>query len=789
MLKKPELLAPVGEMDSFYAAIENGANAVYVGGKHFSARQFAKNLDLEELKEIVEYAKLRNVKVYVTVNTLVKNEEMDELMSYIHDLSIIGVDAIIVQDLGVFRVVNKYFPNINVHASTQMSAHSIDDVKFLQDLGYKRVVLARELSLKEVKSIKKAVDIEIETFVHGALCVSYSGQCLMSSMIGGRSGNRGRCAQPCRLPYSLSEGGIDITNKDEEYLMSPKDIQTLDLIPDFINAGIDTFKVEGRMKSPEYIASVSRIYSKYIDMAMGKNDYKVARNDKDELLTVFNRGGFTEGYFTQEPGKSMMSTKSPKNMGLLVGEVISYSNMSNAQIKLKKDLNPGDGIGIMTQDGINTGAGISKKMKAGEILSIVIRGNISKGDKVYLSKDHELLKELSRSYSNNNRKSYVDIRLIARLDKAMEVELTHENGCVISLKGDKVIAARSAPISQEKLKEQISKFGNTPFKARNINIDCDSNIFIPISSINNLRRAASKELVAKILNNNSYSGKGYENYLNDRDLKEANVFTDKVFTGCVRNIDQLEACLDNLSHIYLELEYQEVSDIDRAIKLCQEKNVKLYIALPHIQRENDYNIYSDIMNYIESTDIDGYLIRNYGQIKRLARSNKEKIVDYTLNIMNNESIKAWENLGINTSTLSLELSEKEIENISGDCLEMVIYGYIPIMTTEQCLVGRYGNCDYKKGGLDSPYKLIDRKGEEYSLATNCKSCRMQILSSRPIALADRINQIKNLPIHKMRFEFTSERPEEIREIINWYTDEASQYSIGYNDRYFIHGVE
>ena len=289
MLKRPELLAPVGKVESFYAAVENGANAVYVGGKQFSARQFADNLEIAQLKEIVDYGKLRNIKVYITLNTLIKNAEMDELVSYIQDLCEIGVDAVIIQDFGVTRILKQYFPNMAFHASTQMSAHSKQDVMFLKDCGYKRVVLARELSLEEIKHIKQSINIEIEAFVHGALCVSYSGQCLMSGIIGGRSGNRGRCAQPCRLPYVLAKDGETVTDHKAPYLMSPKDIQTLDLVPELISSRIDTFKIEGRMKTPEYVAGVIRVYDHYINLALKEKDYKVNPEHEDELLSVFNK--------------------------------------------------------------------------------------------------------------------------------------------------------------------------------------------------------------------------------------------------------------------------------------------------------------------------------------------------------------------------------------------------------------------------------------------------------------------------------------------------------------------
>ncbi|HHX60304.1 MAG TPA: U32 family peptidase [Epulopiscium sp.] len=788
MSKRPELLAPVGRRESFYAAIENGANAVYVGGKQFSARQFAQNLDTDELKEIVEYAKLRNIKVYVTVNTLVKNKEMDDFALYIHQLSVIGVDAIIVQDFGVARVINKYFKGMALHASTQMSAHSQYDVKFLKDCGYKRVVLARELSLGEVRVIKKAVDIEIETFVHGALCVSYSGQCLMSSIIGGRSGNRGRCAQPCRLPYIFTKDGVDITKNDSSYLMSPKDVQTLDIIPELIEAGIDTFKIEGRMKGPEYIASVARIYHKYINLALEKKQYTVTQADQDELLTVFNRGGFTEGYFSQKPGKSMMAIDSPKNIGLLIGEVISYHKGGNIQIKTNKKLNPGDGIGVLTQAHNHVGVGISKEVEAGDILKTIIKGPISIGDPVYLSKDHQLSKELTQSYNKNMRKSFIEANLQIKLGQPIKLELIHENGAQVSVAGDIVEKAKNAPMSPEKLRAQISKFGNTPFETSNVTLDYDPDVFVSIASLNGLRREATQALITKILGVNQYDGGGYTRYLEDKKIKTPKTHGKKHFTASVSTTEQLEACLEFATSIYLELAHQSFMDIEKAIQTCHAKGVKIYIALPHIQRKKDYELYNDLMVRIEASEIDGYVVRTYGQFEKLRGSNKEKVIDYTLNVVNNENICHWESYGADTITLSVELKADEIQETSGKCLEMVVYGHIPIMTTEQCLIGRHGECPKNKGKLNGIYKLTDRKEEEYPLVTNCKMCRMQILSSKPIMLANQMSRIEKLPIHTMRLIFTIEDSEQVEEVISWYTDETL-HTAEYTNRYFTQGVE
>ena len=319
MNKNVELLAPAGTYEAFIAAVENGANAVYMGGKLFNARANASNFSIEELKNIVEYAHLRNVKIHITMNTLLDDSEISSALEFAYDLYKIGVDAVIVQDLGLAKVLHEYIPNLELHASTQLSTHTLEGVNELAKLGFSRVVLARELSLDEIKYICENTSTEIEIFAHGALCVSYSGQCLMSSMIGDRSGNRGKCAQPCRLQYKLIKNSNEI---GQGYLLSPKDLATIDFLKELPN--VASLKIEGRMKSPEYVATVISTYRKYLDKIFINEDSKISAEDKLNLTQIFNRGGFSDGYLQQKTGKDMMCYEKPKNWGTYVGKVTAY---------------------------------------------------------------------------------------------------------------------------------------------------------------------------------------------------------------------------------------------------------------------------------------------------------------------------------------------------------------------------------------------------------------------------------------------------------------------------------
>lgn len=318
-----ELLSPAGDLECVKAAVQNGADAVYIGVSSFSARASATNFSLEELKKVIDYAHIRNVKVHLALNTLIKNNEFSDAISIAEKAYEYGIDAIIVQDLGLAVTLISSFPKLPIHASTQMTIHNIRGVKALERMGIKRVVLARELSISEIEYICRNSDIEIETFVHGALCISYSGQCLFSSMVGGRSANRGKCAQACRLPYQLLQNDKVI---DNGYLLSPRDLCGLDFLPALIEAGVKSFKIEGRLKSPEYVATVTRIYKKYIDLYFSSNPYEINEKDRKDLLQVFNRGNFSTGHLDKEPNLNLVFKEKQNNMGIYIGNVANYND-------------------------------------------------------------------------------------------------------------------------------------------------------------------------------------------------------------------------------------------------------------------------------------------------------------------------------------------------------------------------------------------------------------------------------------------------------------------------------
>ena len=755
-VKQVELLAPVGKFENALAAIENGANAIFVGGKVFNARQFADNFDEDELEKIVSYCKLRGVKTHITVNTLIKDQELEVLMDYLQKLAKLKVDAVIVQDFGVAYLIKTYFPEIELHASTQMSAHSIEDVLFLKNCGFKRVVLAREMQLDEIKAIKEQVDIEIETFIHGALCYSYSGQCLFSSQIGGRSGNRGRCAQPCRMTYSLMRDEEEVVKST--YLLSPKDLYTLNFLPELIACGIDSFKMEGRMKSPEYVASVTKVYRKYVDLALNDpENYKVEQEDLETLQSIFNRGGFSEGYYFKKSGLDMMTEKTPKNIGLKIGHIVKYDKKTKmATIYTDKTLNPGDGLEIWNKKK-HTGTGISKVYPGGQTFTVRVEDWVDEKSPVYLSKNNTLLKELKKTYEKAHRKVQVSGMVIGRIGEPVTFTLNYGDYSVTA-EGDVLEVAQKAPLTEAVAFEKLSKLGNTSFELTTLEGYWDEKAYMTVSKLNQLRREAVEKLEALICKQDEDTTyKVYEKSQNE--VYEGQ----NTYVGQMQNLNQLQACLTypEIKSIYWEWNYDEAT-LDKALNMCQEQGKDFYVVLPAITKEKILKKIADSIKIWEDKPIKGYVIRTLGAYALLKSSVKEKVIDYNLNIMNNEAIHHWLMQGATRITTSVELAKEELKALSGP-LETIVYGKLPVMTTEQCVLGHHKLCQKKQTLLN--YSLLDRKGAKWPIATDCVACKMQLLMHEPLLIEQKY--LVDAKVMAYRILFTDEKKEQVKEVLSY----------------------
>ena len=506
MNKEIELLSPAGDFTCLKAAVQNGANCIYFGSNLFSARASAKNFDDTELKEAIQYCKIRGVKTNLTLNILIKNNEFANAFNLAKKAYEYGIDAIIVQDLGLAKLLIESFPDLPIHASTQMSIHNLQGALKLQELGFSRIVLARELSINEIEYICQNTSIEIECFIHGALCISYSGQCLFSSMIGGRSGNRGTCAQSCRLPYELIENNK--TTIDKGHLLSPKDLCSLEYIPRLVNAGVKSFKIEGRMKTPEYVATVTKTYRKYIDLAQSGKEYKIEEKDIKNLMQVFNRGNFSSGHLSTSPNQQLIFPEKPNNMGLFIGHIEKY-NSSKGLITIisEEPLEIGDTISIEGETNTYTiselmknNSNIKKSESKGQITIGRMKGKIKPGAKAYKMSSKSLTQEALATFENNNNLIKVPLNCEIKIIKNSPISMHISSACDIEIYRKLDIYceidafpqdAINQPLEKEKILNQITKTNNTPYFFKNIKIKLDENTFLPnIKALNELRRTA-----------------------------------------------------------------------------------------------------------------------------------------------------------------------------------------------------------------------------------------------------------------------------------------------------------
>lgn len=782
VIKKPELLSPAGSMESLKAAVNSGCDAVYLGGKQFSARQYAGNFSPEELEEACDFCHLRGVKVYVTVNTVYKDGELADFLDYIRRLYEMGADALIMQDAGAAKLVREHFPDFPLHASTQMTCNSLADVKYWEEQGFAKIVLSRELSLEEIREITAHTEAEIETFIHGALCVCYSGQCIMSSILGGRSGNRGRCAQTCRLPYALYKGNEALA---EGYLLSPKDVMTVHILPRLMEAGIDSFKIEGRMKSPEYVAGVTGIYRKYIDRYLENPDvYAVDPADVKALQQLFNRGGFTEGYYTSFAGRNMMSVERPKPWGLKVGIVDQYlPKPKKVTIRTREPLVPGDGLEIWTQTEPHVGTNVSKHSRAGEVITITLEGDIRKNDVVYRTFGKALQDELKKSYEKDTRKLPIYGMLRAKEGEPLSLQLWDTAGSSVFISGAAAEPAGNAPLLPMKLREQIGKMGATPFVLADLQTEIDPYIYVNISEVNRVRREACEALQKAILKKTKRKTRG--NAALEKTEKRP-LLRRKKLTALVANLSQLEAVLQakGICRIYYEAGGELEKNLDRILERCRRAGVSLYAALPRVAREWNAAQEQPMIDRLLDSGIDGFLVRSAGQFRQVKGHGKKIVVDYNLNVMNRQAAAYWKAQGADNVCLSVEANLQEINQMGDRDAEMVVYGYLPLMKTQQCPIGNYaGGKDGQKyctrRNNQDLYFLRDRKGMKFPLLTDCERCVCTILNGKPLFTLKFYDEILESTTGLVRLDFTKEGPGRTAQIARAYgemTADAAQIS-------------
>lgn len=775
-----ELLSPVGDLDCLKAAVQNGADCVYFGASNFSARAFASNFD--DLELAINYAKIRGVKTNLTLNTLIKNDEFEDAYNLAKKAYELGIDAIIVQDLGLATRLIKDFPDLPIHASTQMSIHNLQGTLKLQNLGFKRVVLARELCANEIEYICQNSNVEIECFIHGALCISYSGQCLFSSLVGGRSGNRGKCAQPCRLPYELVQNGNETIDKG--FLLSTKDLCGLDYIPFLINAGVTSFKIEGRMKTPEYVATVTRIYRKYIDLALSGNPYVIDEKDKKDLLQVFNRGLSSNGHLDKEPNKNLIYPIKPNNMGLPLGIIQKYNKTKgHITLKLQEELYVGDCISTQKENGSYNVSELmvkNKNIKIGNIGNLVtigrMKGNISVGDKVYKISSKVLKDNALNSFKTENRKIPLNIKLFIQNNKNISAVV---NSCYkydlyknLNFEYTSNIIPNTSinkPLDKDTIIKQFSKTNNSIYEFKKIEIILDDNLFLPISSLNDLRRTILENIEKQTLDKiKRTSNCCYTPIVSNASNLKNNYKISLLLNDL--NLEYDYSKLDGVHNLYIPLKFFVNKNYENILNVLNKK-FSTYIYLPTIIRANYRNLfYDNIVNTTKKYNIKGIVlsnISNFMLISDLYKSNKnlELIANYTFNIYNNETINKLNDLQISKYIVSPELDKLSILNLYGNPQkELIVYGKIPLMNMNYCLLGKSNKCYPNCNSLctnKNRYFLKDRLGLHFDIVPDNIQTVTTIYNCKTLSICP-----TDFNLDCARIDILYENIDEINNIIN-----------------------
>lgn len=783
MKDRVEILAPAGSMECLKAAVAAGADAVYTGGAHFGARAYAHNLTEEELLEAIDYVHLHGRRLYLTVNTLIKDREMERQMyDYLLPYYRQGLDAVIVQDIGLFRFIRKHFPDLPIHASTQMTLAGVDGAKFLEKEGAQRIVTSRELSMAEVKKIAGETELEIESFVHGALCYCYSGQCLFSSFIGGRSGNRGQCAQPCRLLYQTPDA------KKPQYLLSLKDICTLELIPEMIESGIYSFKIEGRMKKPEYAAAVAFQYRKYADLYLkyyeecpegedpaeyAKKRYRVREEDRQMLLDLYNRGGFHTGYYHTQNGREMVSLNRPNHAGVPAVKVLAKKGRT-VTAKALTDLYPQDIIELPMRRGREKADNYTCKdaVRKGMNVQIPVFADTPfKRDEIWMrTRNSTLIDTLHEEFVNGKIKERIcgTFRLYPQEAATLTVKCRDAE---ITVTGEKAQEALSQPMSRERIEKQLRKTGNTEFEFSFLKAEIGEKVFLPMQSLNELRREALETLEKVICEKYRRSGE-----VKDPEEDKTELSTEEEvlsgWTASVRTAEQMEVILEEeaIGRIYVDCTmFPRIWEKDSYVEWITKVHAagkEIYLVMPYIFRERTRKQYEAAYNRIFGAGWDGILIANYESFAFLKEYGYTGriMTDYNLYEFNQESRKFWKEKGVFEFTAPVELTERELQDLRVKDGEVIVYGYLPMMVSAGCIQKTTRGC-LKKSGQTT---ITDRYRNPFVVKNECDYCYNILYNYVPLYLGDRMEEVYQIGPGRIRLMFTTERQQEVRQILNAY---------------------
>ncbi len=706
-MRKIELLAPAGSMESLKAAVNAGADAVYIGGTRFGARAYANNLTEEDMKWAIDYAHLHGVSLYMTINTLLKERELEEeLYDYVKPYYEQGLDAVIVQDFGVLKALSEWFPDLPLHVSTQMTVTGEEGFAFLKDFpNVTRIVTSRELSLEELQNIRNTTEFEIESFIHGALCYCYSGQCLLSSVIGGRSGNRGRCAQPCRLPYDVQEYGKTISGKDEKYILSPKDMNTLEILPQLLSMGIDSLKIEGRMKRPEYTAGVVSIYRKYIDLyeQSGGKEIKIQKKDVQDLEELFRKRGYSKGFYVQHNGRNMMALSAPE------------TEKEESERSIYMD-------------------------------------------------------QLYETYVAREKQENIKGILEVSTEKPMKL-LLQWNQLEAEVFGQNAMAPKNRAMRSEDFEKQLRKTGNTPFTFDSLEIKIDGEVFAPNGAINELRRnaleALEKAATEKYRRTAPPKPVMEKAAVKDSDKPWKPVFHVSVETREQLETVQDADCVES---IYVDSSCMSMSEFAAYCRKGGSEKEFFYI-LPAVFRMETAGNYTKEYRELKTIPWTGFVVKNLEGYQWLVNMGNEKpvIIDANLYTFNRRAKNFWKTKSnVLYETLPVELNERELKQRGCTNAELIVYGHLPMMISAGCVYKSLKRCkkgDTRPFGPEDYYRLKDRKNMKFAVKPVCKECYNVIYNSQPLSLLNLRNQIASLAPASLRLSFTLENAFQTKKVL------------------------
>jgi len=807
--KKIELLAPAGNMLAFEAALNAGADAIYLGIDKFSARRGAENFALDELDGVIKQAHLKGVKVYVAFNTLIADEELQTAVESLALISNAGADAVIVQDLGIFDLVKKLIPGLRIHASTQMNTHNLEMVKFLEDKGAKRITLARELSIDEVSKICDASNIEIETFIHGALCFSYSGQCLLSSMVGNRSGNRGLCPQACRLSYDLivSDEGEEVWPTPGKHLLSTRDLSGIKLIPELANAGIKALKIEGRMKSPEYVATVVRIYRNTIDRYLNNPEsFTVSDEEVDELREIFSRG-FSESYLKGINDNRMMSFERPSNRGLFLGRT-TYMDVYTGRLglQIKHELCIGDEVEVWVTRGGRVKARVDELYvndvpvecaPAGSKAVIVVKGKrhtIKPGDRVFRVHNEKLVKTARETISGAKAKRIpVDFSVRIEIGKPVEAKAKvsdYSDGWQAELKSEfDAEQGEKRTLSRNDVIAQFGRLGNTVYEPNSWDIDIEPGAMVPLGKLNDLRRNlvdALNDSRLQVYKRPKVSVKEVKKCLVDAMGPEAGIKRSKPLLAVdLSNTAQaLESAKNGADWLYVRTGLSRLDggnvDFESIAEIKAATGVKVALATGNILHQEEVDSF---LGFIDAKQelFDAVLAGNFGIYHALRDFELPLFVDYHVNIFNRISSKVFREAGASRICISPELTLDQIRAITGAVdldFETLAHGWLEVMTAEHCVPSASKkSCDVCSS---RQFYIQDQKGFRFPVEQDI-NCRSHVYNSKELYLLPNTGNLVNAGISSLRLLLNRYEPEVAGKITALYREAIDLVSSGVED--------